>query len=434
MRLAYITPGAAGMYCGSCLHDNALALALIQLGHEVALIPIYTPIRTDEEDVSISRVFYGALNVYLEQKSALFRHTPWLVDRLLASPRVLRWVAGRGSAVDAKKLGALTLSMLQGEEGKQRKELDRLVSWLRDEYRPDLVHLSNSMLVGMARRFRSELGVPVLCSVQGEDIFLEELAEPFHSRVRETLRERARDVDGFVSTSRYYVEYMSEYLSLPADKLHHVPLGVSLDNFETRPAPGETPFVIGYLARICPEKGLHLLVAAFKQLCEATGAERLRLRVAGWLGQRDRPYLDGIMDQVREWGLEGVVDYRGEVDRQGKIDFLSSLHVLSVPTTYRDPKGRFVLEALASGVPVVQPRHGAFPEMIEATGGGLLVEPDSADALATGLRSLMDDPARRMELGRRGREAVRRDFGAHSMARRTLEVYARYLTKTGGTA
>ena len=184
-----------------------------------------------------------------------------------------------------------------------------------------------------------------------------------------------------------------------------------------------------YLARICPEKGLHLLVAAFKQLCEETDAERLRLKVAGWLGQRDRPYLNGIMDQVKEWGLEGIVDYRGEVDRQGKIDFLSSLHVLSVPTIYKDPKGRFVLEALASGVPVVQPRHGAFPEMIEATGGGLLVEPDSADALATALRSLMDDPVRRAELGRRGRDSVRRDFDAPSMARRTLEVYEQYLEK-----
>ncbi len=115
MKLAYITPGAAGMYCGSCLHDNALASALIRLGHEVALIPIYTPIRTDEQDVSIPRVFYGAVNVYLEQKSALFRHTPWLIDRLLASPRVLQWAAGHGTSVDAKKLGDLTLSMLQGE-------------------------------------------------------------------------------------------------------------------------------------------------------------------------------------------------------------------------------------------------------------------------------------------------------------------------------
>lgn len=427
MRIAYITPGAAGMYCGSCLNDNTLASALIKSGQDVALVPIYTPVRTDEDDVSIDRVFYGAVNVYLEQRSALFRHTPWLLDRLLASPRVLNWAAGHGTSVDAKDLGDLTLSVLRGEEGNQRKELERLVDWLRNDYRPDLVHLSNSMLVGMAREIRGALGVPVLCSVQGEDIFIEELEEPYYTQVRETLRERVRDADGFIATSRYYLDTMTSYLGVAADRMHHVPLGVKLDGYGEASAPTTEPFVIGYLARICPEKGLHLLVQAFKQLADEVGAARLRLTIAGWLGSRDRAYFDGIMEQVRAWGLEEVVDYRGEIDRDEKTSFLSSIHVLSVPTTYREPKGRFVLEALAGGVPVVQPRHGAFPELVEATGGGLLVEPDSPQALASGLRALMDDPPRRAELGRKGREAVRRDYSDEAMARRTLAVYERYL-------
>ncbi len=416
------------MLCGSCLNDNALASALIRLGHDVALVPIYTPIRTDEEDVSLDRVFYGAISVYLEQRSALFRHTPWLVDRLLSSPRVLSWAAGRGTSIEAKELGDLTLSVLQGEHGHQGKELARLVAWLRDEYRPDLVHLSNSLLVGMARRMRQELGVPVLCSVQGEDIFLDELEEPYRSRVAETLRERAPDADGFISTSRFYVEHMAPYLGVPRERMHCVALGVNPAGFGTGERPqSERPFVIGYLARICPEKGLHLLVQALKHLVDDTGPGRIRLRVAGWLGPRDQAYFDGIMDQVREWGLAEAVEHRGEIDRAGKIEFLSSLHVLSVPTTYKEPKGRFVLEALASGVPVVEPRHGAFPEIIEATGGGLLVEPESPRALANGLRELLDDPGRRAELGRAGQAAVRRDYSDEAMARRTLAVYERYM-------
>jgi glycosyltransferase involved in cell wall biosynthesis len=209
--------------------------------------------------------------------------------------------------------------------------------------------------------------------------------------------------------------------------MHHVPLGVKPEGFGEGGGPPQEPFVIGYLARIGPEKGLHLLVQAFKHLADATGPDRVRLAIAGWLGSRDRAYFDGIMEQVRAWGLEAAVEYRGEIDRDEKISFLSSVHVLSVPTIYRDPKGRFVLEALASGVPVVQPEHGAFPEMVEATGGGLLVEPDSPQALAAGLRELMDDPARRAELGRRGREAVLRDFTDVAMARRSLEVYRRFL-------
>jgi glycosyltransferase involved in cell wall biosynthesis len=427
VRVAHITPGAAGMLCGSCMHDNALAKAMIALGHEVALVPIYTPIRTDEDDVSIDRVFYGAINVYLEQKSALFRHTPWLVDRLLSGPRMLELVSGRSSSIDAKQLGDLTLSVLQGEEGKQAKELERLVEWLRDAYKPDLVHLSNSMLLGMARRIREELEVPVLCSVQGEDIFLEELEPDYRDRVHAELRRRARDADGFIATSRYYAEQMSAYLEVEAERMHHVPLGIALDDLGDGPGPPDAePFVIGYLARICPEKGLHLLVEAFKILVDEVGPERVRLRMAGWLGRRDRPYCEGLLEQVRAWGLDEIVDWRGEIDRGEKAAFLSSLHVLSVPTTYREPKGRFVLEALASGVPVVQPRHGAFPEILEATGGGLLVEPEEPRALADALRSLMDDPDRRAELARRGREAVRHEFTDEALARRTLEIYSRY--------
>lgn len=434
MKVAYITAGAAGMYCGSCLHDNTLAAALIRKGHDVSLIPTYTPVRTDETDVSIDRVFYGAINVYLEQKAALFRHTPWLVDRMLDSPRLLSWATNRAGPTDARNLGALTLSVLQGEDGNQSKELEKLVVWLRDELRPDVVNLTNSMFLGMARRIRRELGVPILCSLQGEDIFLDDLVEPYASRVRQALIERARDVDGFIATSRYYVDHMSELMQTPKERIHHVRLGLKLDDFRGRePAAGEAgrPFTIGYLARICPEKGLHLLVEGFRRLVEQVGRERVRLEIAGYLAQRDRDYCDGILQQMKQQGLDGIVDYRGEVDRRGKIEFLESLDVLSVPTTYAEPKGLFVLEALASGVPVVQPRHGAFPEMLEATGGGLLVEPDSPPALAEALRGLMDDPARRAELGRKGREAVHRDYSDDVMAEATLAIYRRYVAASG---
>jgi glycosyltransferase involved in cell wall biosynthesis len=427
MRIAHVTPGAGGMYCGSCLHDNTLAAALSRGGHDVALIPIYTPIRTDAESVSIDRVFYGAINVYLEQRSALFRHTPRFLDRLFNARPLLAWAAGRGSTIDARGLGALTLSMLEGEEGRQRKELEQLVEWL-SEFRPDLVHLSNALLVGMARRLRGALGVPVLCSLQGEDLFLDQLPEPWLGRAWRLLGERARDVDGFLASSRYYAAAMLERLQVPPERMHTVALGIRTSGFsDVLPAgDGSRPYTIGYLARVCPEKGLHVLVEAFRLLAVELGTERVRLEIAGWLGPRDREYLDGVMAEVRTAGLEERVRYRGEVDLSGKVAFLGQIDVLSVPTTYREPKGLYVLEALASGVPVVEPRHGSFPEILAATGGGLLVEPDSPPALARALRELHDDPARRRELGRRGREVVLRDYNDEGMAERTAEVYRRH--------
>ncbi len=430
MNVAYIAAGAAGMYCGSCLHDNTLAAALIRGGHEVSLIPTYTPIRTDEDDVSIGRVFYGAINVYLEQKTSLFRHTPWLLDRMLNHPKLLEWVGKKGSATDARSLGALTLSMLQGEDGRQRKELERLVSWLRDDLRPDVVQLTNSMFLGMARRIREELDVPVVCSVQGEDIFFDDLVEPYKTRVLDTLKQRARDVDRFVATSDFYVDVMAKLLAVNRERIDCVPLGLRLEGHGAAdPAPPDEPFTIGYLARICPEKGLHLLIQAFRNLVERCPEVPTRLRIAGYLGERDRAYHRGLIEQVREWGLADRVEFVGEVDRAGKIEFLHSLHLLSVPTVYREPKGLFVLEALANGIPVVQPAHGSFPEMIEQLGGGVLFEPGDADALTAALERLLRDPAGRRELGRRGMEAVVRDRGDDAMARGTIEVYERVLER-----
>ncbi|MDX1388976.1 MAG: glycosyltransferase family 4 protein [Acidobacteriota bacterium] len=428
MRAAYITAGAAGMYCGSCLHDNTLAAALQRQGHDIALIPTYTPIRTDETDVSIDRVFYGALNVYLEQKIPMLRKAPRSLGRFLDAKPLLNWISRIGASTDPHALGELTLSVLQGEDGKQRQELEELVAWLRDDYRPQIVHITNSMFLGTAHRIKEQLGVPVLCTVQGEDIFLEELPEPIRTRVHDKLREKAADVDGFVSTSRAYAEYMANYLEIPAEKIHHLRLGLHLEGHgEAEPNRDESPFVIGYLARICPEKGLHLLTEAFRQLAEKKGKDRVLLRIAGWLGARDRKYFDALLAQVRSWGLDDRVEHVGEVDREGKIAFLQSLHVLSVPTVYRDPKGLFVLEALANGVPVVQPRHGAFPEMIEATGGGVLVEPGYTPAIAEVLEALMDDPERREALGRAGKAAVHAEWNDEVLARATLALYAKFL-------
>ena len=427
MRIAYVTAGAAGMYCGTCMHDNTLAAAMKRAGHEVALLPTYTPMRTDENDVSDGHVFYGAINVYLEQKTSLFRHTPRVVDRLFNNRALLQWAGKIGaSSNQARDLGPLTLSVLKGEEGRQRKELDELVTFLRDTWRPDVVHLSNSLMAGMARAIRADVGIPVVCSVQGEDLFVDDLEAPWRERVLETMRGRAADIDAFVAPSTFYIDVMAGMLDVPRERFHRIGLGLNLDGHgETPPDLPDDPFTVGYLARVCPEKGLHLLAASFRMLVDRAGRERVRLRIAGYLGERDRPFLDGVRDQIASWGLEDRVDVAGEVDRAAKIDFLRSLHVLSVPAVYREPKGLYVLEALANGVPVVEPRHGAFPEMIEATGGGILVEPDSAEALAEGLAAMMGDRARSRELGLRGQAAVRRNWTDRTAAERVVDLYRR---------
>ena len=424
MRVAYVAAGAAGMYCGTCIHDNTLAAALIESGHEVALLPLYTPLRTDEESVSLRQIFYGAVNVYLQQKSGLFRHTPRALDRLFDRPVLLNAVSKLAASTSAAELGALTLSMLRAEDGRQRKELDRLVDWLID-YRPDVVQVANSMLLGIATVIGRRVDVPIVCALTGEDIFLNELPEPFRSDITDEMRRRAREVDAFIATSRYYAEAMVEFLQVPRERVDVVHLGINLGSIGTEPHERESTdsLTIGYMARICPEKGLHLLLEAFRIIVGKRPRLPLVARIAGYVGARDREYLEEQRRRVREWGLADRVQILGEVDLAGKRRLLRSSDVISVPTTYREPKGLFVLEALAHGVPVVEPRHGAFPELIELTGGGLLVEPDSAPALADGLLSLLEDAPRRTALGLRGRDAVTERFDSKAMAEHTLAIY-----------
>jgi glycosyltransferase involved in cell wall biosynthesis len=430
MKIAYITAGAAGMFCGSCMRDNTLVAALNHLGHQSLLIPTYTPIRTDEQDVSQSRIFFGGINVYLEQKFALFRYTPWFIDRLFNFPALLRWVSRFAVKTQASELGELTLSMLKGTHGNQKKEIDKLVNWLAQEVRPDVVNLTNALLSGMVGELKRRLpGVPVFCSLQGDDIFTESLLPQHRERCLELIRKHCQDIDAFIATSQYYADFMADYFAVPRQRIHVVYPGLNLAGHGgPRPDRSGEPFTIGYFARICPEKGFHQAVDAWLYLRQQPDAPRARLHVSGWLGDNNRAFFEAQRARIAAAGLLSDFLHCECPDHASKVAFLKSIDVLSVPTTYREPKGLYVLEALLNGTPVVQPRHGSFPELVEMTGGGLLVEPGNIAELAEAWRQLAADPTRRADMAARGAEVVRQRFQAQAMAEATLVIYQRYLT------
>lgn len=424
MKIAYITAGAAGMFCGSCMHDNTLARAMIALGHDVALVPLYTPIRTDEASVSIDEVFFGGINVYLQQKSALFRWLPRWMDRWLDQPWLIRWATSHGIQTEAKMLGELAVSVLHGREGNQQKEVDRLVSWLADDLQPEVVLFTNMLVAGSAPEIKRRLQVPVVVTLQGDDIFLNDLVSPYQQQALDAIRKLDDTVDAYLVNSEYYADAMADYLQLPREKFRIVPLGIDTHEFAsiaTMDASPSTSPTIGYLARLAPEKGLHLLVDAFLQLKQWPGMQDARLEIAGWLGPQHKAYADEQFQKLHAAGHGEAFKYWGEVDRTQKLEFLRKIGVLSVPTTYREPKGLFVLEALAAGVPVVQPAHGAFPELLAATGGGVLVPPLDASALAEGLHALLLDHEQRAMLSQQGRQAVQQSYHATAIAEQTLQ-------------
>jgi glycosyltransferase involved in cell wall biosynthesis len=348
---------------------------------------------------------------------------PKWADRLLDSPALIRRVAKMSGKESPAMLGRLTVSTMMGEHGRQRREVRKLVDALAQS-RPGLVNLPNAMFLQLARPIKDALGVPILCTLTGEDLFIDGLPEPYRSRVINLIRKLAPEADGFVALSRYYADYCIDQFGIAAAHLHVVPAGIRVDADERDERPADEPFTVGYMARICPEKGLHVLCDAVKLL--RSEGRKAQLVVAGYLPPAQVAYLDQLKTKMRRDDGEDGLTHLGEVDRVGKLTMLRSLHAFCVPTTYRDPKGLFALEALAQGVPVIQPRHGVFPDLIEATGGGLLFEPGDTRALADAIAKLMDDRALRERLGRAGRQAVLESFTDQTMAKRMWAVYERY--------
>lgn len=422
MRVLSITAGAAGMYCGSCFRDNALAAELKAQGHDVMLVPVYTPTRTDEANVSQSQVLFGGLSVYLQQRFPLFRRSPRVFDRLLDAPAVIRALTARSVKTDPRLLGDLTVSMLEGEQGALRKEFVKLVDWMRREAPPDVVNLPNSMLIAMAAPLREALGRPICCTLQGEELFLNGLVPPYRERARDLIRRQVPHIDRFIAVSDYCARFMIDFLEIPPSRVSVVPLGIRMDGYG-RQRPPDDVFRVGYFARIAPEKGLHLLADAYARFRRRSAGAPARLEVAGYMAAADRPYLDEVRRTLDRSGLAGEFSYRGEVDRAGKQGFLGGLDVLSVPATYDEPKGLFLLEAMAASVPVVQPRRGAFTEIVDRTGGGLLIAPDDAASLADGLFELWADRGRRAQLSQQAFDGVRAHYGIAESARRLADVY-----------
>jgi len=425
MRIIQITPSAGdSFYCENCLRDAALAQAMLKLGHDVLMMPLYLPLQTESSDsAGISPIFFGGINVYLQQKSAFFRRTPRWLDRLFDSPGLLRWLSHHAGMTSARDLGQMTISMLRGEQGQQTKELERLVEWLdTQDSKPDVVCLSNALLVGLARPIRQRLHVPVVCLLQDEDGFLDGLPSPYSQQAWQAVAERANDVDQFIAVSKYYADVMRQRLGLHPDRVSVVYTGISLDGCESGQVASGAP-AVGYLSRMCPDRGLDTLVEAFIHLKKKEKLKDAKLRICGGSTVDDRAFLDQIRRKLSSSGVMDDVEFVPDFGRDARRAFLRTLSVLSVPEKQPVAYGLYVLEALAASVPVVQPAHGVFPELLEMTGGGVLCEPNRAEAFAAAIEPFLLEPQYARQIGQQGRNAVFEKFNIDQTARDLVRIY-----------
>lgn len=417
LNIVQLTPGAGGMYCGGCFRDNALVKAWRRQGHQVLMVPLYLPLKLDEADQSgQTPVFFSGINVYLEQRFPWFSRIPRWLNRLLASRPLLRRVGKAAAKTRPEDAGELALSMLRGEEGLQARELEELIAFLKTQPPPDFISLSNALLTGMARRLKAALNRPVICSLQGEDGFVDSMPTDFRVQAWDLLRERAQDIDLFISPTEFYAGFMRRRLRLPDEKIKVVYNGLELAGYAPATQPPAQP-AIGFFARMCPEKGLDLLVEAYLIMRHRNRFPGLQLRIGGSLGPADQPFVDRLESRLKRNGAWADVRLAPNLDREAKLDFYRSLTLFSVPAICQEAFGLYVIEALASGVPVVLPRHAAFPELVFATGGGVVCEPGNPNSLADALELLLLNPDRLRAMGETGRRNVLERFDVERTAR-----------------
>jgi len=435
VKIVHITAGAGGRICGTCLHDNALVKALRARGGDAILVPAYVPTTTDEENVAERTVVMGGVNVWLQQHVPLFRHTPGFLDQPLDSRTLLAWLSGRTGSAKAADLGPLTASTLEGELGHQRKEVAKLARWLACEEKPDIVHLSNVLLIGLARSIRGATGARIVCSLSGEDVFIDSIPEPQRSRINDLLRERAADVDRFVAFNRFNAGFMGGRLGVPAERIAVIPHGVDLASFPATPPDLAArrrqrggKLVVGFLARGCPEKGLDQLVRALPIVAERHDVEVI---AAGATIDTERAYLAACHALACDLGVADRFRWLGQIDRDAKLDLLTSIDVFALPTPRAEAKGLSAIEAMAAGVPVVASGHGAFPELLDDERAGLLHAPGDPADLARAITAILDDESLATRLGGHGHALARERCSAAGMA---AEHESLYRSLTGSDA
>lgn len=430
MKIVYLATGAANMYCGSCMHDNALAAGMKDAGADVSLFTLYTPMRLDEPAVGEKQILYGGIKAYMTQRFPNPFPGRNLLMRLAGSQFLHRLMPyfDIGSAVDAEANAELTISMLKGEQGNQRELLRELIEWIQKYHQPDVIHVTNALMIGVVRELKRSLKIPITCGLHGEDIFLEGLPPHFQEEALSLIRERSHDVDRFLAISSYYGTMFSKWVGIDPNKIDVVYPGVALNDYrDLTPDTSSRPLTVGFLARFVPEKGLHLLVDAFATLIHSGEFQNLQLVAGGYMSSAYKTYINGIRKKIKDNGLEDRVKLLGTLDRTQKLNLFRQMDVFSVPAPYREPKGISILEALAAGVPVVQPEHGSYPEWIQATQGGLLCRPHDSVDLADKLAMLLRDAELRKRLGQQGRKAVFEKFSSEVMTSATLGSMRRLL-------
>ena len=372
-------------------------------GTKASAIPLYLP--PDESTVESGldkNVFFGAISMYLREKVSFLKNMPVFLDKIFDSAPMLKMAARRAGTTRTEGLEEMTLNMIKGENAFPDKELQRLVDYIAKDGKPDIIHLSNALIIGLSRRLKKKLDVKIVCSLLNEDDWIDEMAEPYQSKAWDLISKEAKHVDAFLTPSNYYKQLFISKTGISGDNFNVVPLGFDSEELLQIEKRSKWPS-IGYFCRISSQNGFDKLVDAFIELGSKNDLPGLTLHVSGGYTGDDKPFIAEQIKKIKASGLKSSVRIYPEFQGNSKQEFFSNIDVLCVPVRKHDGYGLYLLESNMAGVPVIQPATGAFTEIIEITKGGITYSPDTVAELSSSLLKLLKDKELILKLGKAGK-------------------------------
>jgi len=386
-------------------------------------IPLYLPPDTSTDTGDFDHhVFFGAISMYLREKVPFFKKMPDFFDKIFDSAPLLKLASRQAGTTRTEGLEDMTLSMIKGENAFRKKEVDRLVAYLTTSGKPDIIHLSNALIIGLARQIKRRMDVKVVCSLLNEDDWIEEMAEPFRSKAWKLIAAEAPNIDTFMTPSTYYRDLFIEKTGVKGVNISIVPLGIDAGSSYDSVKGEEHYPSVGYLSRISHLNGFDKIVDAFLKL-KTNDLPGLTLHVCGGYTGDDRHFIREQIKKIKDHGFKSSVRIYPEFNGLAREQFFKNIDVMSVPVRKYDGYGLYILEANAAGVPVVQPSTGAFPEIIDKTGGGMTYDPDNVSMLASSLLKLLKDKESMKNQGIAGAVNVREHFSLEKMSEGLMNAY-----------
>jgi len=426
MKIVFVVPGFEGtFYCQNCIRDIDLIEGFRNNNYDAILAPVYMPSRLNNSLEAETPVFFGAVNVYLREKLPFYNLVPKFLRKILDSRKLLNWISKKSDSTDPKGLEEMTLSVMKGDEGKHHQDLKKMIDWLKNDIKPDIVHVSNLLLTGIAVQIKKELGIKVFVSLQDENTWIDLMDMNYQKKIWDVVYQSSSYVDSFISVSQYYKDFVMEKTSLPSDKINVSWVGVPSKNFVSN-KPSFDPPIIGFISRISKSLGFDILLDAFIELKKLVEYKDLRLRVTGGMSSYDKPFIKEQFKKIKKHNLSSFIEWEADLFKTDMPAFFKGLTVVSVPAPNGEAFGLFQLQALASGIPLVLPAKGAFSEVIAATKGGVTFESVTVAELSKTLNSLLSNPEKVYSLSTSGLKSIEEKFSIDQSVKRLLNIYSKY--------